>query len=68
MQDEKMEVRLGAIYTLAQICRDFHDLSDPVLQLLTAYLREPRDYGDRVPPIDIREIIRILRDNLEDRK
>lgn len=65
LQDQKLEVRLGAIYTMGQVCRDFEDLAGPVLQTLTAFLREPRDYGDQEPPIDIREIMRILRDNLE---
>lgn len=63
LRDEKLEVRLGAIFTLEQICRDFTDLSDPVLQLLTIYLREnPVDYGDAEPPADVREIIRLVRD------
>ncbi|WP_253203654.1 hypothetical protein [Methylosinus sp. KRF6] len=63
LQDEKLEVRLGAIFTLEQICRDFIDLSGPVLQLLTIYLKENRvDYGDAEPPADVREIIRLVRD------
>src|SRR6266705_3321674 len=50
---EKLEVRLGAIYTLRQIARDFPDLAEPTFELLTTYLRESaRDYGDAEPPID----------------
>ena len=66
LKDEKLEVRLGAIFTLRQVCRDFPDLSDPVVQLLTTYLRESSpDYGDQEPPVDVRAIMAILRDQLE---
>ncbi len=62
LKDEKLEVRLGAILTLGQICGDFPDLADPVVRLLTTYLRENRvDYGDNEPPPDVREITDILR-------
>jgi hypothetical protein len=62
LKDEKLEVRLGAILTLGQICHDFADLSDPVIRLLTTYLRENRvDYGDNQPPADVQEIMNILR-------
>jgi hypothetical protein len=60
--DPKLEVRLGAIYTLRQIGRDFPDLTSAVFELLNAYLRENRrDYGDAEPPIDIQEIMSIIR-------
>jgi hypothetical protein len=60
--DSKLEVRLAAIYTLRQIGQDFPDLTSAVFELLNAYLREnPRDYGDAEPPIDIREIMSIIR-------
>jgi hypothetical protein len=60
--DPKLEVRLGAIYTLRQIGRDFPDLTSAVFELLNAYLREnPRDYGDAEPPIDIQQIMSIIR-------
>jgi hypothetical protein len=63
LRDDKLEVRLGAIFTLEQICLDFSDLSGPVLQLLTIYLRESAvDYGEAEPPPDVREIIRLVRD------
>lgn len=68
LKDEKQEVRLGAIFTLRQICFDFPDLSDPVVQLLTIYLKEnPVDYGDAEPPADVREIIRLVVDRNGDR-
>lgn len=66
LNDAKLEVRLGAIYTLRQIGDDFPDLSSAVFELLSAYLREnPRDYGDAMPPPDILEIMRIVRRKLE---
>lgn len=37
---EKLEVKLGAIYTLRQVARDFPDLSEPTLELLATYLRQ----------------------------
>lgn len=65
LADSKLEVRLGAIYTLRQIARDFPDLSGPTYELLTTYLRESvRDYGDDEPPVDVREIMTTLRDRL----
>lgn len=66
LKDDRIEIRLAAVYTLDQICRDFPDLSDPVIQLMTAYLREGADeYGDREPPVDVREIAGILRERPE---
>jgi hypothetical protein len=55
----------SAVYTLRQITEDFPDLSEPTFELLTAYLRESaKDYGDGEPPVDVREIINILRNRL----
>jgi ribosomal 50S subunit-associated protein YjgA (DUF615 family) len=62
LTDGKLEIRLGAIYTLRQIAQDFPDLSAPTLELLATYLREnSKDYGDNEPPADVREIMNILR-------
>jgi len=62
LADPKLEVRLAAVYTLRQIGQDFPDLTGAVFELLNAYLREnPKDYGDAEPPIDIREIMGIIR-------
>jgi hypothetical protein len=64
--DAKLEVRYGAILTLRQISRDYPDVTSRVIELLNAYLREnPRDYGDAEPPIDIQEIMSILRRDFE---
>ena len=65
LTNEKLEIRLGAIYTLRQIARDFPDLAEPTYELLTTYLRESgKNYGDAEPPIDVREIMKTLRDRL----
>jgi hypothetical protein len=65
LTDEKLEIRVGAIYTLRQIARDFPDLSEPTLELLSTYLRErPADYGESEPPVDVREIVTTLRNHL----
>jgi hypothetical protein len=65
LADEKLEIRLGAIYTLRQIARDFSDLSEPTLELLTAYLRKSsKGYGDKEPPVDVREMMSILRNSV----
>lgn len=59
---DKLEVRMGAIYTLDSIRSEFDELSQPVIEMLTAYIRGIKNnYGDREPPADIREIMRILR-------
>ena len=65
LTNDKLEIRLGAIYTLRQIARDFPDLSAPTLELLATYLRESsKAYGDNEPPVDVREIMGILRDRV----
>jgi hypothetical protein len=38
LRDAKLEVRLAAVYVLRGIANDFPDFSDPVFQLLQAYL------------------------------
>jgi hypothetical protein len=69
LADAKLEIRLGAIYTLRYIADDFPDLGRPVIELLTTYLRESvADYGDADPPIDVREIMAILRTRTSDER
>ena len=66
LRDQNLEVRLAAIYVLREVARDFPDLSDPIFELLQAYLRVGNiDYGDEEPPIDIKEIVSLLRNRLE---
>src|SRR3979490_2471594 len=38
LSDSKLEVRLAAVYILREVANDFPDLSDPIFQLLQAYL------------------------------
>lgn len=64
--DAKLEIRLGAIYTMRQISDDFPEITAMVFELLTAYIREnPKDYADAPPPADVREIMAMLRAKLE---
>jgi hypothetical protein len=66
LRDRNLEVRLAAVYVLREVAKDFPDLSDPIFELLQAYLRAANlDYGDEEPPIDIQEIIKLLRSRLE---
>jgi hypothetical protein len=66
LRDPNLEVRLAAIYVLREVAKDFPDLSDPIFELLQAYLRVGKiDYGDEAPPIDVQEIVRLLRSKLE---
>jgi hypothetical protein len=65
LRDPKLEVRLAAIYVLREVARDFPDLSNPIFELLQAYLRAGDiDYGDEQPPIDVQEIVELLRNKL----
>ena len=66
LSDDKLEVRLAAIYTLRQLGRDFPDFGEIVFELFNAYLtHHPRAYPiDEMPP-DVREILRILQEQSE---
>lgn len=65
LRDPNLEVRLGAIYVLREVAKDFPDLSDPVFELLQSYLRASKvDFGDEQPPIDVQEIVKIIRSRL----
>jgi hypothetical protein len=68
---EKLEVRLGAIYTLKRISRDpqYADYRTPILETLTAYVRERtrEDTGDE-SPVDVREIMNLLNEALSNKK
>lgn len=67
LRDPNLEVRLAAIYVLRETAKSFPDLSDPVFELLQAYIRQgATDYGADEPPIDVSEIVKILRDRLGD--
>ncbi len=69
LSDEKLHVRLAAIYTLREVSRDFPDLTKAVLELLFTYLRERgATHGDALPPPDVREIMRIVRERISDER
>ena len=69
LDDEKLHVRLGAIYTLREVSQDFPDLTKAVLELLATYLRESRmNYSDALPPADVREIMRLVRERIGDER
>ena len=69
LDDPKLHVRLAAIYTLRRIKEDFPDLAKDVTELLSAHLREmPPGYGEGLPPPDVREIMRMLRELLRDER
>ena len=60
--DGRLEVRLGAIYLLREVSRDFPDLADSIFELLQAHLRERKgDYGNEELPVDVRAINGLLR-------
>ncbi|HUC61807.1 MAG TPA: hypothetical protein VMF53_07610 [Alphaproteobacteria bacterium] len=64
---DKLEVRLGAIYTLIRIYGDlqYQDYKVPILETLQAYTRErSRTNLENEMPVDIREIISFLRREL----
>src|SRR5882672_1883413 len=65
LRDSNLEVRLAAIYVLREVAKDFPDLSDSIFELLQAYLRAGEiDYGNDEPPIDVQEIVKLLRSRL----
>lgn len=62
---ERLEVRLGAIYTLREIDREFPDLSRPVLELLSAYARERTKVSSADDfSTDIQEVVQFLQRKL----
>jgi hypothetical protein len=63
LADRKLEVRLGAILTLEQICKEYPDRSGLVIRLLTTYLQKNTvKYGNKKPPSDVQTIMDILRE------
>ena len=62
--EDKLEIRLGAIYTLRQISRDFPDLTEAVFELLSVYVRENSKTELDSDRIDIFEIVNVLREKV----
>jgi hypothetical protein len=62
LADDRLEVRLCAIYVLREVSFNFPDLANPIFELLQVHLRErTSEYGDAAPPIDVQAIIETLR-------
>lgn len=62
---EALEIRLGAIYTLQRIEKDFPDFGDQVFELLNAYVREHSgEHETDRPSVDFQEIMKYLRHRL----
>ena len=61
LDHDKLQVRLGAIYTLRQIAEDFPDLTGAVFELLNLYVRHAVADSEQTPP-DVQEIMRVLTD------
>jgi len=59
LDDEKLHVRLGAIFMLREITEVFPELSRPALDLLTSYLQAV-EYGDDEPPTDVQAIMETI--------
>ena len=62
LRDDKLEVRLAAIYTLRKLVDEFPEDRAMVVALLAEHLRDnPRRWPETDdPPADIREITRLL--------
>ncbi len=62
LADGKLEVRLGAIYTLRAICedRDYGAYTKPVVETLSAFVRECGAKGGDEAPADVRAIAELV--------
>ena len=65
LREDKLEIRLGAVYSLKHIAANDQEFSDAILNLLQTYVRE-RTAGqlDAEPGEDIRAIMAILSERL----
>ncbi|MCE7030438.1 hypothetical protein [Jiella avicenniae] len=67
LADEKMEVRLAAIYILGEITVDFPDLSEPVFKLLEHHLDATMaKFDGEDVPLDASAIMEVLRRRVSD--
>jgi len=67
LAENKIQVRLGAVYTLRQIMRDFDDLADPTFSLLTAYVRthnHKRGEDGETPNVVLDQILETLKERM----
>ena len=61
LRDEKLEVRLFAVYTLRKIGSDFPEYQTVVLELFASFVRENQNkWGESGPPVDVLEIMKAL--------
>ena len=65
--DKEMAIRLGGIYALERIAKDSEKDHGPIMEVLTAYVREnaPRhgEYAEKVaakPPTDIQAVLTVI--------
>ena len=64
--NDRLEVRMGAIVSLAALSRDFPELSQPVFDVLAVYSRtRSEDFEAERPDIDVAAIINILQTSIE---
>jgi len=69
LSDERLEIRLGAIYTLKQVSMDYPAFAGPVFQIFSAYVRErSRIIENDEPSADIRSIMELVREALTERQ
>lgn len=69
LADARLEVRLGAVYTLRQIATDFPDLTGDVFELLAAYVRNREaTMSESEPPLDIKTIMTMVTEHLGARR
>lgn len=59
LDNDKLHVRLGAIFALREIVEAYPELSRATVDLLTSYLTTV-DYGDEEPPADVAEIMSVV--------
>lgn len=62
LNNDRLEIRLGAIFTLKQISEDFPEFRHYVVQLFTAYVKEQTAVSDaeEIPQNDIVEIVKFV--------
>ena len=64
--NDRLEVRMGAIVSLAALSRDFPELSQPVFDVLAVYSRtRSEDFEAERPDIDVAATINILQTSIE---
>ena len=65
LADDRLEVRLGAIYALEQVAAESRQQHQPAMEVLCAYLRERATFDPNVPasprlPTDVQAVLTVL--------